>query len=60
MLNLQRTQELYDLIGIFGFQLFDDVQVGHLRCRHIGVAQPLGHRRYRHSRIKKQRCMRMT
>ncbi len=54
MLNLQRAQELHNPIGVLGFQLFDDVQVGHLRCRHVGVAESLGHRCHRHSRIKKQ------
>lgn len=51
---------MHDFIGIFGLQFFDDVQIRHLCCRHVGVAKPLGHGCHRHSRIKKQRRVRMT
>lgn len=58
-LTLESAQELHDFVCVLGLQLFNDMQVCHLRRRHIGMAESFGHRRDRHSCVEQQRCVRM-
>lgn len=58
--DLQRAQELHDLVGVFGLQLFDDMQVCRLRRRHVGVTESFGDRGDGDSCIEQQGRVRMT